>query len=231
MQHGHSRDGGDWELCYKRQVKLVETILRPGQVILDFGCGPLLPYKPPLETFVIGLEPSFPSIRANRQVSLAVCGSGTNIPLPDHSVDLAVAFYSIHHLVGRTIQENDGIVQKAFSELGRVIKPGGSLLVFEMTPWKPFAVLQRSVWNPVKRLLGPKLDMYFRSAQSMRAFGHASFPNAILETATYKFPAFSSLPPIFSLPWLRVPKLIYPLEARLYKWQFLISGAPGTLSE
>ena len=228
MAQGHWKKGGDWELCYERQVKLVETLLSPGQVVLDLGCGPLLPYSRPLGAFAIGLDPSFPSIRANRQVDLAVCGTATNLPLPNHSVDIAVAFYSVHHMVGGTIRENEAIIEKAFFELGRVIKPGGSLLVFEMTPWRPFAALQGLLWNQAKRLLGPKLDMYFRSAQSMIAFGHLAFPDAIVETIDYRFPAFKTLPPVFSLPWLRLPKLIYPLKARSYRWQLPNAGASIT---
>jgi SAM-dependent methyltransferase len=219
MRQGILEKGADWRLANERQVALLEKHFSPGQVILDVGCGPHLPYEPPKDAFLIGLEPSLPSIRANHQVNLGVCGTATNIPLPDHSVDLAIAFYSIHHMVGTKVGENDHIVEKAFLEFARVIKPGGRLFVFEMTPWRLFAALQRLFWNPGRRVLGGKLDMYFRSAQSMAAFGRAAFPNATLETIDFKCRPFETFPPIFSLPWLKIPKLLYPLEARGYKWQ------------
>lgn len=218
MRQGILERGANWRLSAERQVALLERYFAPGQVILDVGCGPHLPYTHPSGAFVIGLEPSFPSIRANHQVDLRVCGTATKIPLPDHSIDLALAFYSVHHMVDKTVQENDLVVEKAFSELGRVIKPGGSLFVFEMTPWKPFSALQRLLWNQARRWLGVKLDMYFRSAQSLSTFGRAAFPNGILETVDFRYPPFKALPPIFSLPWLYIPKVFYPLEARLYKW-------------
>lgn len=218
MRQGILEKGGDWRLAVERQVALLEKHFAPGQVVLDVGCGPHLPYKPPAEAFLIGLEPSLPSIRANSQVNLGVCGSATNIPLPARSVDLAIAFYSIHHMVGTRVQENDQIVQKAFMEFARVIKPGGSLFVFEMTPWPLFAALQRGFWNPGRRFLGGKLDMYFRSARSMAEFGRRAFPNATAEVIDFGCSPFETFPPIFSLPWFKVPKLFYPLEARGYKW-------------
>jgi SAM-dependent methyltransferase len=134
-------------------------------------------------------------------------------------VDLAVAFYSIHHMVGRKVRENDRIVERAFREFARVLKPGGSLVVFEMTPWRIFAGLQRLFWNSGRLMLGGKLDMYFRSASSMSAFGRVAFAKAKLEAIDFKCPPFETFPPIFSLPWLRLPKLLYPLEARAYIWQ------------
>ena len=225
MQQGHRADGGDWKLCYERQVQLMETLLAPGQVVLDVGCGPLLPYTPPSGAFVIGLEPSFPSIRANRQVGLRVCGTVTKIPLPERSVDTAVGFYAVHHMIGQTIQDNEAIGRRAFAELARVLKPGGNLLVFEVTPWKLAAHMQRFLWNRAKHLMRDRLDMYFRSADSMSSLGRSAFPNAMLEITDFKIPPFEMLSPVFSLPWLRMPKLLYPLEMRLYKWQLPTAGA------
>lgn len=219
MQQGHRSDDGDWKLCYERQAQLLESILGPGQVVLDFGCGPLLPYTPPPEAFVIGLEPSFPSIRANRKVGLRVCGTATKIPLPEQSVDTAVGFYAVHHMIGQTIQENDAIVRRVFSELARVLKPGGSLLIFEVTPWRLVAPIQRFLWNGAKRMMRDHLDMYFRSADSMSRLGRSELPNATLEVTDFKISPFAMLSPIFSLPKLRMPKMLYPLEMRLYKWR------------
>lgn len=220
MRQGIIEKGADWRMAVERQAALLESYFTAGQLILDVGCGPHLPYQPRDDAFLIGLEPSLPSIHANHHVSLGVCGTAANIPLPDRSVDLAVAFYSIHHMVGGKIEENDQIVERAFLELARVIKPGGRLFVCEMTPWRLFAVLQRLFWTPGRRVLGGKLDMYFRSASSMSAFGRAAFPHATLETIDFKCSPFETFPPIFSLPWLRLPKLLYPLESRCYIWQF-----------
>jgi SAM-dependent methyltransferase len=225
MEESQLSRGGAWALCCERQVALLEKHLAPGQVVLDVGCGPRLPYTPPGDSFVIGLEPSFPSVRANRQVNLRVCGTATEMPLPSRSVDIAVAFYSIHHMVGQTTRDNRDIVAKAFAELNRVLKPGGSLFVFEMTPYRPVYGLQRFAWNLAKRLLGGRLDMYFRSAESMAAFGAAAMSAAQLEEIDFPCSAFETFPPFFSVPWFRIPKILYPLDARLYKWKQ--PGPPG----
>ena len=219
MEESQLSRGGAWALCCERQVALLEKRLAPGQIILDVGCGPRLPYTPPTDSFVIGLEPSYPSVRANRQVDLRVCGTATEMPLPSRSIDIAVAFYSIHHMVGQTTSDNQAIVAKAFAELNRVLKPGGSLFVFEMTPYRSVYRLQRFGWNLAKRLLGRRLDMYFRSAESMAAFGSSALPEAHLEEVDFSCSAFETFPPFFSLPWFRIPKIFYPLDARLYKWE------------
>lgn len=219
MENSQLSRGGAWALCCERQVALLEKHLAPGQVVLDVGCGPRLPYTPPTDSFVIGLEPSYPSVRANRQADLRVCGTATEMPLPSRSVDIAVAFYSIHHMVGQTTSDNQAIVAKAFAELNRVLKSSGSLFVFEMTPYRSAYRLQRFGWNFARRLLGRRLDMYFRSAESMAAFGSSALSKAHLEEIDFPCSAFETFPPFFSLPWFRIPKVLYPLNARLYKWE------------
>ncbi len=220
MQQGHNERGENWRFCYERQVKLVESLFVPGQIVLDVGCGPLLPYTPAPGVFVIGLEPSLASIRANRQVNLAVCGTATAIPLATKSVDIVIGFYAVHHMVGESVKENDAILRQAFAELSRVIKPGGLLLIFEATPWKSTAAVQRLLWNITKRLMGDRLDMYFRSRKSIKQLAQETFPTAVGEEIDFEIGQLDWLSPIFSIPRLRIPKFLYPLQMRLYKWEF-----------
>lgn len=219
MQQGHEREG-ERTFCYTQQVALFNSYLRPGQVVLDVGCGPSLPYGPAPGVMVVGLEPSFQSIRANRSVDLRVCGSATAIPMADASVDIVVCFYSIHHMVGASIAATQGNVATAFLEFGRVLKPGGHLFVFEMTPLTVFSWAQQAVWNALRRIAPNKLDMYFWSAEQLSALGRDQLPaGAVLEKIFFGASAFTVIPPAFSLPWLRVPRLVYPLDAKLYKWR------------
>src|SRR5690606_30174491 len=70
-------------LCYERQAGVVEGLFTPGMVVLDIGCGPTLPYRKPADTYVIGLEASYDSIRVNHGVDLRVYGSALEVPLAD----------------------------------------------------------------------------------------------------------------------------------------------------
>lgn len=219
MANGHEREG-EWSLCYAQQTALLTDALRPGQVVLDVGCGPILPYHKPAGVFVIGLEPSFHSIRANHEVDLRVYGSAENIPMASASADIVTCFYSIHHMVGATIQKTQANVGRAFREFGRVLKPGGQLFVFEMTPSILFGWSQTLYWNPLRRLFPHVLDMYFWSAAAIIDLGRRALPaGSQVEKVVFRTSVFTYFPPAFSLPWLRVPRLIYPLDAKLYKWR------------
>jgi ubiquinone/menaquinone biosynthesis C-methylase UbiE len=219
MRRGHEGEG-EWNFCYQQQTQLLASYLQAGQVVLDVGCGPSLPYAKPPGSVVVGLEPSFRSIHANQQVDLRVYGSATDIPMADGAVDLVVCFYSLHHMVGSTREETAAKVGRAFSEFGRVLKPGGTLFVFEMTPITLFTLAQRASWNAARRLAPGKLDMYFWSASSLAEMGRRFLPPATtLEKIFFGASAFTVFPPIFSLPWLKVPRVVFPLDPKLYKWR------------
>ena len=219
MQRGHQEEG-EWAFCYAQQTALLTSYLRAGQVVLDIGCGPSLPYSVPPGVTVVGLEPSFNSIRVNKDVSLRVNASATAIPMADASVDIVVCFYSIHHMVGRSIQETRANVARAFREFGRVLKPEGSLFIFEMTPIGPFSVVQALLWNLVRRMAHGSLDMYFWSANSLADVAKESLPEgAAPEKLFFGTSAFTTIPPVFNLPWFKIPRLFYPLDAKLYRWR------------
>jgi len=219
MQKSQECEGG-WDFGYKQQTALFSASLNPGDVVLDIGCGPSLPYRKPEGVFIVGLEPSFQSIRANSDVDLRVCANGTSIPMGDRTVDRLVCFYSIHHMVGATKGQTGENVAACFREFGRVLKPGGMLFVFEMTPMLPFSILQELFWNAMRRLAPTILDMYFWSTGAMTEMGRRHLPaGTVLETIRFRSPAFTMFPPMFSLPWFKVPRMVYPLYPKLYKWR------------
>jgi len=219
MAEGNAK-GGARCICYDRQGALVESLLRPGTTVLDVGCGPTLPYAKPADTFVIGLDASYESIVANDRVDMRIYGTAAELPFPDRSLDMVLAFYAVHHMTGRTMAENRQMVLRVFRELGRVIKPGGELLVFEVSPWAPFAVAERLVWNTARTVLGRKLDMYFYSARAYGELGRVALPGARFSMQSFPTSMLAFFPPAFSLPWLKVPRLMYPMDANLYRWQF-----------
>lgn len=206
-------------LCYEGQAAVVEPLLRPGSLVLDVGCGPTLPYAKPADAFVIGLDASYRSIRANRAVDMRIYGSALEIPLPDRAVDVVLAYYAIHHMTGQTLGENRARLVHAFRELGRVIKPGGELLVFEVSPWPPVWLAERLLWDAARRVLGPKLDMCFYTADVYGQVGRAALPGARFSVQSFGTSRFSAFPPAFSLPWLRIPRFLYPFDVNLYRWR------------
>lgn len=219
MQHGNETEGVRC-LCYEQQARFVEPYLRPGSVVLDVGCGPALPYSKHPDCFLIGLDPSLESLRANKTVDLRVHGTATALPLPDHSIDVILCFYSIHHMVGRTVSENEAIVTEALKEFARAVKPGGQVFIFEISPWSPFWLAQRGLWNLARRLLRSKLDMYFWSAHWLGVLAQAAFPKARPQKIRFGASLLKPFPPVFSMPWLRVPRILYPFDVLLYHWRF-----------
>jgi len=207
-------------LCYDAQSDVVESLLQPGAVVLDVGCGPTLPYTKPTDTFVIGLEASFEAIRANREVDMRVYGTAAELPLADRSVDTILAFYAVHHMTGTTVGENRRTAVQVFREFGRVLKPGGELMVFEVSPWAPFWAAEKYLWNTAKVVLGQKLDMFFYTERMYKALGRAAVPQAEFSVERFGTSMLSMFPPAFSLPWLQVPRFLYPFDVNLYRWRF-----------
>ena len=219
MQHGNANEGVRC-LCYEQQARFVEPYLRPGSVVLDVGCGPALPYSKDPDCFLIGLDPSLESLRANKTVDLRVYGTAAALPVPDHSIDTVLCFYSIHHMVGETVKENQAMVARVLREFARVVKPGGQVFIFEVSPWLPFWLAQRAVWDVARHLLGSKLDMYFWSPRRLFDVGRAAFPEATPQRIRFGASPLKTFPPVFSMPWLKVPRLLYPFHVMLYHWHF-----------
>lgn len=209
---------GTWEIFYQEQAKTVERSIQPGEVVVDIGCGPELPYRKN-GGYVIGVDPSFHSIRANQAVDLRLFASAAELPLASGVVDAIVCFYSIHHMTGNTIAESRRMVGNAFNEFARILKPTGRLMIFDLSPWSPFGALENFVWNAMRRKLGKSLDMFFWKTGVLQRFGSERLPNASFCVRRFNTSIFRTFPPIFSKPSIRVPRLIYPFDINLYQWQ------------
>ncbi len=212
----HAR--GTWDIFYKEQAAAVERSLHEGEVLVDVGCGPELPYRKN-GAYVIGVDASFHSIRANEAVDLRVFASAGELPLADRAADAIVCFYSIHHMTGGTVADNRDMVGRVFREFARVLTPGGRLMIFDMSPWMPFAALEELAWNPAKRRLGDSLDMFFWKDRSLERLCREALPGASFSKIRYGRGPFQTFPPIFSKPGLRFPRFLYPFDINLYVWQ------------
>jgi SAM-dependent methyltransferase len=207
-----------WQLFYSEQVRIVEEALRPGTVLADIGCGPKTAYRKRPGSFVIGVEPSLSSIRVNHDLDLRIHGAAAALPLASASVDLITCFYSVHHMIGATVAETRRNVTGAFAEFGRVLKPGGRLLIFEVSPWPLIGLAERLAWNGAKALLGPKIDFFFWSPQALRRLGAMTLPRARFSRRTFHTSWTATFPPAFAIQWLRVPRILYPFSVNMYSW-------------
>ena len=118
---------GSW---YRRQA-LQRAGLLPGMDVVDVGMGTGLvaseilhitgePHK------LIGVDPS-PGMMAQARLPAAVrCVEGwaEKLPLPDASADFVVMGYALRHIAD---------LAAAFAEFQRVLRPGGRLLVLEIS--------------------------------------------------------------------------------------------------
>jgi SAM-dependent methyltransferase len=99
----------------------VLAVMRPSDVVLDLGAGsgrlPQMDFRGECQS-IVGLDPDA-SVLQNPHLVDAKVGTGEAIPWPDQSFDLVIADNVLEHLSNPV---------RVFSEVGRVLKPGGRFL-------------------------------------------------------------------------------------------------------
>jgi hypothetical protein len=130
-------------------------------------------------------------------------------------------------MTGETFIDNLLKVSSALREFSPIVKRGGTVMVFDLIPWWPGAVLGNAVWNLARLMMGKNLDMYFWRDRTLQRLARHFFPHATLSTETFHRPLFSTFPPVFSLPSLRIRTILYPFDVNLYRWEFPPATSPG----
>ena len=138
----------------------IEANAAHGARVLEVGCGPghlSIRMASQLDYHVTGLDldPRMIEVaRANADHQTAddhrqptfVVGDVASLPFPDASFDLVVSTLSMHHWADPTA---------ALSEIGRVLRPGGRALIWDLRPG--LVPLHRDVPDPFAHALGGPL--------------------------------------------------------------------------
>lgn len=212
------KDQGTLDVFYSDQCRhlLQLAATRPPGLIMDIGCGPTLPYIPPEGWGVVGVDPSLQSICKNDLVHLKLQAKAQRMPIRSGSIDIVVCFYSIHHMTVRSPAQNRTSVQAALKEMRRVLKPSGLLVVFEVHPRQPFLWIQQKFWGLAKWLLERRLDAYFWGRQEFPDLVRESLGDVRIESKEFVAPVGAKFPPVINLPWLRIPRSLYPFSVSAY---------------
>lgn len=124
MSFGSSR----W---YRRRA-MVRAGLEAGMELLDVACGTGISTAPAAEIVgeaggVVGLDPSFGMLRQARRAGQThlVRAIGERLPLADASFDFLTMSYALRHVAD---------LRGTFREFCRVLRPGGTVLILEITP-------------------------------------------------------------------------------------------------
>jgi demethylmenaquinone methyltransferase / 2-methoxy-6-polyprenyl-1,4-benzoquinol methylase len=114
-----------------RRFGLRRAGLRPGMKLLDVATGTGLVARAALQLGlapgdIIGLDPSTGMLRQNqhRQRISLVQGFGETLPFADQSFDFITMGYALRHVED---------LRALFAEFRRVLRPGGKILVLEIT--------------------------------------------------------------------------------------------------
>jgi demethylmenaquinone methyltransferase/2-methoxy-6-polyprenyl-1,4-benzoquinol methylase len=177
-----SLGSGKW---YRRRC-LLRAGLQPGYAVLDVATGTGMIAQAALGIVgargrVIGIDVSEAMLAvARRKVAIALIqGEAARLPLADQSVDFVVMGYAIRHIAD---------LAGCFREFHRVLKPGGTLLLLEVSsPTRPVfkttlaqylahLVPRLSHWITGQAKLRSLMDYHWETMEACIA------PSIILET-------------------------------------------------
>jgi ubiquinone/menaquinone biosynthesis C-methylase UbiE len=144
---------------FRARLKLVLAVLAaiPGGVLLDAGCGGGQVSRAVLDErrgafSITALDRSGTMLETARSTigeeATLVAGRVEELPFDDASFDVALALGVLEYVVD---------LDTSVSELARVVRPGGVVVVSMQNPYSPYRVWEKAVLPQVMRLKGVSL--------------------------------------------------------------------------
>lgn len=149
---------------YYRRTALRKAGLAPGMKLLDVATGTGLVARAALElglerTAIIGVDPSGGMLRENqRSTGIGLLrGMGEKLPFQDNSFDFISMGYALRHVES---------LAELFSEFRRVLKPGGSVLILEIS--RPDSAFVRTLLRGYMAVVLPLLARWRSAGPELR---------------------------------------------------------------
>lgn len=139
-----------WMPATAHYEQLIRGRLRPGQRVIDLGCGRggVLEQLGAGVSYPFGLDPDWRSLAEHRLPDLPrAAASAEALPLPAAWADLVLSSWVLEHLPDPA---------RTFCEVARVLRPGGAFIFVAPGAYSPAALLNRAL-QPLQRTLVPRL--------------------------------------------------------------------------
>jgi SAM-dependent methyltransferase len=140
QEYARERPGWTDSVTLFRQQ--LSAITSAGSLVLDLGCGRLGLHGDDTTCVngarVVGVDPDQTTLANNAVLTARVAGSGDALPFADSAFDVVASAWVLEHL------DFPGLV---FSEVRRVLRPGGHFVFLTPNAWNYNAWLIRAVPN------------------------------------------------------------------------------------
>jgi len=179
---------------------LIQKYLKPGQRVLDAGCGRYLRFCKDLssQANVVGIDLETVLETRNDAAPFGVRGDVGRLPFPSGYFDMVISRSVVEHL------DDPG---RVFAEFGRVLRPGGKAVIItpnkydyvsviaSLTPYKVHRSLVSKIFQVSEDDVFPTLYRANTLAAIRKAFASAGFAPRELDTINH-YPAYLMFSPV-----------------------------------